>query len=483
MDEKDMLREDGAVADGSPLTDAEPTVDTTPVDDAAEVPAGATDETADEHTAEVDPAIESESGIVNQGEAEIVEAAPTVVYRWTYADQAAHDAALMTDARQAQRAARKRHAWLYVMIVMSVFLLSFAMLIGALAYVEYKGGSGYFDSSALDNPHMAEPDVAAIEFVKESVVAIEATLDGGKGRGIGTGIIWTSDGYIITNAHIVEDAERIRIYLYDGTYATADLIGMSKIDDIAVLKIDRHGLRAATFAESACYVGQPVYAVGTPASLDYAWTTTLGVISYVNREVKVYDDNGTLERKMTLLQTDTQVNPGNSGGPLVNYAGEIVGVVTMKLAQNYEGIGFAIPAAGAVTVAEAILDGTLDGMESPISTRRPLIGIKAIYLDEGTYAKVGDQILPVKDTSDLDDEDVIEMPVSGVYVTEVTEGTHAVGKLEAGDIIIAVNGYECTSMSELSAIIDNHDIGDVLTLTVYRGGSEKEIDVELSAEK
>jgi serine protease Do len=226
-----------------------------------------------------------------------------------------------------------------------------------------------------------------------------------------------------------------------------------------------------------------VYAVGTPASLDYAWTTTLGVISYVDREVKVYDDEGTLERKMTLLQTDTQVNPGNSGGPLVNYAGEIVGVVTMKLAEDYEGIGFAIPAAGAVAVAEAILDGTIEDMESPISTRRPLIGIKAIYLEEGTYARVGDKILPIKDTSDLEQEDIIEMPVNGIYVTEVTEGTDAVDKLEAGDIIIAINGYECTSMGEMSAIIDNHDIGDVLTLTIYRNGAEKEIDIELSAEK
>lgn len=464
MDEKDMLREDGAVTDTEPI--AEPRVETT-VD------------TPDESAAQVESESESESENVN------AEAAPTptVTYRWTYADQAAHDATLMQEARQGQKVGRKRHAWLYVMIVMAVFLLSFAMLIGALIYVEYKGGSGGFDSSALDNPHMAEPDVAAIEFVKESVVAIEVSLSGGAARSIGTGIIWTSDGYIITNAHIVENAELIRIHLYDDTYATAELIGQSEIDDIAVLKINRRGLRAATFAESACYVGQPVYAVGTPASLDYAWTTTLGVISYVDREVKVYDDEGTLERKMTLLQTDTQVNPGNSGGPLVNYAGEIVGVVTMKLAEDYEGIGFAIPAAGAVAVAEAILDGTIEDMESPISTRRPLIGIKAIYLEEGTYARVGDKILPIKDTSDLEQEDIIEMPVNGIYVTEVTEGTDAVDKLEAGDIIIAINGYECTSMGEMSAIIDNHDIGDVLTLTIYRNGAEKEIDIELSAEK
>ena len=479
MDEKDMLREDGALTDGVPAVDAAETAAETTVEIAEETAADTVAETIAETVAET---VANTPDVTTEA-AETIVAEPPVAYRWTYADQVAHDAALMQNARGARRAIRKRRAWVYIMIVMSVFLFSFAMLIGALAYVEYKGGSGYFDSSALDNPHMAEPDVAAIEYVKESVVAIEVTLDGGKGRSIGTGIIWTSDGYIITNAHIIEGGELIRIYLYDGTYATAEVIGQSAIDDIAVLKINRRGLRAATFAQSTCYVGQPVYAMGTPASLDYAWTTTLGVISYVDREVKVYDDDGTLERKMTLLQTDTQVNPGNSGGPLVSYAGEVVGVVTMKLAENYEGIGFAIPASGAVAVAEAILDGTLDEMESPISTRRPLIGIKAIYLEEGTYARIGDQILPIKDASDLDEDEIIEMPIAGVYVTEITEGTHAVGKLETGDIIIAVNGYECTSMAELSAVIDNHDIGDVLTLTVWRDGIEKDVDVELSAEK
>lgn len=408
---------------------------------------------------------------------------PPTAYRWTYADQRSHDAA--RDKKH-----RSKGLLLYALVMTGVFALSFGLLLGTMLM---KGGD-------LPTVQFAEPvtdengeiiygndyaDAVNIEKTKHSVVLIEVTTPNGGGSG--TGIILSEDGYIATNHHVIEDGTSIRVKFYDGTYASATLRGSSAVDDLAVIKVERSGLPAATFAKSSdCFVGQTVYAIGNPSGADMAWTTTKGCISYVDRELKIYHDDGTLEKKLKMIQTDAMVNPGNSGGPLVNVRGEVVGIVSMKLADGYEGIGFAIPSDGAAEILNAIIkDGNADNVNSNVSYDRPVIGIVGVYMEGGRhYVFEEDRIVEVSESYAQENPDEVISPgASGIYVRSLTEGTDAAVKLKAGDIITAINGVEATDMNVLMNEINEHYAGDDVTVTYYRNGLYTDVTITLSAAK
>jgi S1-C subfamily serine protease len=304
----------------------------------------------------------------------------------------------------------------------------------------------------------------------------------------------TADGYIATNHHVIEDATQIKVTFYDGSVLSAELVGSSEMDDLAVIKVDGFGLPAATFAHSDdCYVGQTVYAIGTPAGADFGWTTTKGIISYKDREVKIYnDDDGTLEKKLRLLQTDAMVNPGNSGGPLVNARGEVVGVVSMKLADGYEGIGFAIPSDGAVEILEAIMEfGNADNINSSLHHKRPMLGITGVYVDSGEYYlpnETGVKRLTEEELADYDKSELIHPDVSGIYIMGFADGMDAASKLVVGSIITAAKSKdtgtmeEITSMNHLSSILNEYYAGETITIQVYRGNTYAKADIVLSAQ-
>lgn len=353
------------------------------------------------------------------------------------------------------------------------------------------------DSEDLTDPDMeintAPPTdgapMDAVEGVTKalpSVVVIESKS--AEGDSTGTGIVLSEDGYIATNHHVIEDATRIRVTFYDGNTASAKIVGSSEMDDLAVIKVEMTGLTPATFAHSDdCYVGETVYAIGTPAGPDFAWTTTRGIISYVNREVKIYDDiDGTLLKKLRLLQTDANVNPGNSGGPLINESGNVVGVVSMKLAEGYEGIGFAIPSDGAVEILEAIIrDGNADSINSSISHKRPVLGITGVYLEENNYyvrTETGVQLITEAEVDQYGSDEVIFAEASGIYVVSVSPGTGSEHNLFVGDIITSVEGSEIFSMNDLMNVLNNHYAGDTVTLSVYRNGSTQNVSITLTAQ-
>ena len=338
-------------------------------------------------------------------------------------------------------------------------------------------------------PPMDGEQMDAVEGVTKalpSVVVIEAKT--AEGDGTGTGIVLSEDGYIATNHHVIEDATRIRVTFYDGQTASAKIVGSSEMDDLAVIKVELTGLTPATFAHSDdCYVGETVYAIGTPAGPDFAWTTTRGIISYVNREVKIYDDmDGTLLKKLRLLQTDANVNPGNSGGPLINEDGNVVGVVSMKLAEGYEGIGFAIPSDGAVEILEAIIrDGNADSINSSISHKRPVLGITGVYLEKDSYyvrTETGVQLITEDERDQYSSDEVIFAEASGIYVVSVSPGTGSERNLFVGDIITEVEGSEIFSMNDLMNALNDHYAGDTVTLSVYRGGSTQSVSITLTAQ-
>ena len=406
---------------------------------------------------------------------------PRTTYRWTYADQVKHD-------RKKSGHKKRSGVLVYTLVMCLVFLISFSMLISVLLLgsLSFRGGS----TPSILRPGISDPAnddeaVEGVEQAKRSVVVIEVTT--ATGGGTGTGIIMTDNGYIATNHHVIEDGERIKVTFYDGSYALADIVGSSEMDDLAVIKVNKSGLPAATFARSEeCYVGQTVYAIGAPAGPEFGWTTTRGIISYKDREVKMYDDSGSLQKKLRLIQTDANVNPGNSGGPLINTKGEVVGVVSMKLADGYEGIGFAIPSDGAVEILEAIMEkGHANDINSSLSHKRPMLGITGVYLiGEAYYVPnaTGVEMVPEEDLGKYDTAELIHPNVSGIYVMRLTEDMDAAAKLQIGDIITAVMGEEIGSMNQLMGVIDDHYAGDTVTLTVYRNGRYIPVDIVLSAQ-
>ena len=290
--------------------------------------------------------------------------------------------------------------------------------------------------------------------VTPSVVGISSETP--LGSATGTGIIMSQDGYIITNAHVVEDATSINVVIKNGDKmeeCTAQLIGEDNQTDLAVIKVDKTGLATAEFGKSSdLMVGELAIAIGNPLGMDLAGSVTGGIISALNRDLTIED------RQLTLIQTDAAINPGNSGGPLVNSYGQVIGINSAKISSNYaEGLGFAIPIDDAKPIIDSLLSyGYVKG--------RPMIGISGsdISAVEARY---------------------YNMP-QGVYIRAIEANTGAAkAGLKIGDIIVSVNGKKITSMDELNAIKKDHKAGDTVTLGIYRDDDIKDYTVELSESK
>ena len=256
--------------------------------------------------------------------------------------------------------------------------------------------------------------------------------------GQGSGIIINSDGYIVTNAHVVEGATGINVELdNDETYA-AKLIGIDTKTDLAVIKIEAENLVAAEFGNSdALQVGERVIAIGNPGGATLAGSVSQGIVSGVNRTLN--DGNHT----STYIQTDAAINPGNSGGALVNEYGQVVGINSAKVAAvDYEGIGFAIPVSEAKPIIDQLLQyGYVKG--------RAKLGITGQVINEALSQING---IPV-----------------GVYIWSIDPTSELAGKnVTQGDIIIAIDGQKITDFNDISAVLKTKAPGDVVTLTLYR---------------
>ena len=283
-----------------------------------------------------------------------------------------------------------------------------------------------------------------------SVVSITASAQSGKSSG--TGIVLSADGYLITNHHVIENAQVIAVQTSDERQFQASIIGSDEASDLAVLKVEADDLQPAEFGDSdKLAVGDRVVAIGDPLGAQLRGTMTSGIVSAINRDLEVND------RTMTLIQTDAALNNGNSGGPLINCYGQVIGINTMKLRSYYsttaEGLGFAIPMAVAKPILEEL-------MENGYVAGRPAIGI--------SY-----------DTLPLAFRIYYNLP-EGVYISAVYDGSDAQAKgVTAGDIITAVNGTRVTSIDELNRVKNQFTAGDSITLTLYNGGSYRDVEVTL----
>ncbi|MCR4805854.1 MAG: trypsin-like peptidase domain-containing protein [Clostridia bacterium] len=344
---------------------------------------------------------------------------------------------------------------------------------------ETAGNSGSVTINVSDDPTIAEAIAAK---TLPSVVGISTVITqtyngfggffgfgfGGGGdsysydtTAVGTGVIVDKTGYILTNSHVVNDGDTksITVSLYDGSTVEGTVLWNDATLDLAVVKIEDTGnLIAAELGDSdTVNIGSYAAAIGNPLGLEFERSMSQGIISGLGRSIAVSSENGSVTME-GLMQTDATINDGNSGGPLLNSKGQVIGINTAK-ASSGEGMGFAIP----INVAKPIVEQIM----ASGSFERPYIGISGISLQEQNQY-TSEQLMEEFGTD------------KGIYVASAApSGGAAAAGIKQGDVIIAVNGTEVGTMNKLNQLLVQFKVGDTVTLTVMQDKEEKAIDVVL----
>ena len=310
---------------------------------------------------------------------------------------------------------------------------------------------------------------------------VTVRVEHGEDVTVGTGMILTSDGYIVTNTHVIDGADRVTVTTYDGRELSATVTGAASDLDLSVLKAKANGLTPAAFASSKeCYVGQSVYAVGTPANTHYGWSVSHGIISFVNRPVS-FDGGKTTQ---SMLQTDAAINHGNSGGPLLNSAGQVVGIVTTRLSGDYAGVSFAIPSDAAVPAINAILSNQDTTSATEMESGEAALGIQGQFVERGcTYTLSPDGCVEIESGEAETGSDAFTPLQSGVCVLSVDEGFDAENFLAMGDLIVYINGVPVTGMDTVCEEVGKCRPGDAISVTYLRGGISNIFDIVLGAKQ
>lgn len=315
--------------------------------------------------------------------------------------------------------------------------------------------SGYTQLSASGTDMNVEQVAAAtansvVEITTE-IVSTDPRMGQYVTEGAGSGVIISSDGYIVTNNHVIEGASKITVRTRSGDTYSGTLIGTDEKTDLAVVKVDATGLSPATIGSSDdLVVGQSVVAIGNPLG-NLGGTVTDGIISALDREITIDDET------MTLLQTNAAINPGNSGGGLFNMRGELVGIVNAKSSgTGIEGLGFAIPMSDAEPIiTELISQGYVTG--------RIDLGMTLI------------------DINSLQSAMMYRVNYAGLYIRSVTEGSAAQSAgFRAGDLITAIDGTDVSSESEFSAVLKTHQAGDTVKISIVRNGEAYTLPLTLA---
>ena len=270
-------------------------------------------------------------------------------------------------------------------------------------------------------------------------------------QGAGSGVVYSEDGYIITNNHVISGASTITVTLHDGTELDATLVATDEQTDVAVIKVDKTGLTPVSFGDmTSLSVGDLAVAIGNPLGT-LSGTATEGIISALEREITI---DG---KSMSLIQTSASINPGNSGGGLFDQYGNLIGIVVAKSSgSDVEGLGFAIPADTVLKVAKSLI-------ENGYVTGRPAAGITIVDLtDASTAMQYG-------------------VDLTGVYIKEVTGSSAKKAGLKSGDLVYYINDVKVTSSAVLLKEIQSHNVGDTVTFTIVRNGEILKYDVKLQA--
>lgn len=325
----------------------------------------------------------------------------------------------------------------------------------------------------------------AVDKLYDATVIVKVSKDGKSISGWGSGFVYkkdNNDAYILTNHHVVDGARDIGVEMSNGTVVDSTLVGSDEFADVAVLKIDASSvLEVAEIGESEnLRVGDTVFAIGTPVSLDYSFTVTRGILSGKNRLVEMKSSSsssngysffgGSREQKSTdswymkLLQIDASINSGNSGGPLANCNGEVVGITNSKLSSSYsqtsiENIGFAIPIEDALEVASNIENG-----KTTSTSDKPTLGVS---MTDVSGAAANNISLP-------------DSVKTGAVIVEVMDDSNASrAGLKSGDVIIKYDDYEITDFKHLKYYLFKSKKGDKVRITYLRDGKERTTDLTL----
>jgi serine protease Do len=268
-------------------------------------------------------------------------------------------------------------------------------------------------------------------------------------EGAGSGVIFTEDGYIVTNYHVIQGANKVQVTLHNGETYPASIVGGNNDMDIAVIKIKATGLKPAKVGDSSTVqVGDTAVAIGNPLG-QLGGTATTGIISALDRNLTIEG------RTLSLIQTDAAINGGNSGGGLFNSKGELIGIVDAKSSGvGVEGLAFALPINSVVDDINAIIENGTGG------TTRPVVGV--------TIADVSE-----------DSARYYQLESAGVYITQVTGENAKKAGFQSEDRIVSLDGEEITSSQQFVAAVKKHKAGDIVTIVVSRSGQEIEIKTEL----
>lgn len=325
----------------------------------------------------------------------------------------------------------------------------------------------------LDNKHNSNLNLdsnasilsSAINKVYDSTVMINNYKDD-KISNTGSGFIYKVDdkyGYVMTNHHVIDNSKKIVLVLTDDSEIEAKVLGSDQYLDLAVLRFDKKYVKTVVTIgkNSECKLGDEVFTIGSPLGYEYRGTVTNGIISGFNRLVEVSVSGNGDDWVMEVIQTNTAVNPGNSGGPLFNTNGEVIGVISLKLVEDsVEGMGFAIPIADAMSHIEKLEKGQ--------EIERPLLGISMVNASNKTI---------LKKYYNIDLKDDIN---NGVVVIEISDGTGASkSSLKKGDVITKIDGKNVDNLAYLKYLLYKHNVGDTVELTYYRDGKYNTTKVNL----
>ena len=373
-------------------------------------------------------------------------------YQWNYSLQNQHEKAFLQK--------KKKRSVLTFSLAM---LLSFLLCFGAIAAALFIDDGGTSNVPVQNVSNNTEQVVAKL---LPQTVLISAAVDGGVSYG--TGFFIRESGYIATNYHIVEGADVIEITLYSGMVKRATVVGYSYADDLAVLKISGNYYPTVTIGTSATvFAGTSVIAVGNPSGSQYSWTVTQGIVSNPYRTIVLSDNYEMIE--MDMMQFDATVNGGNSGGPLCNLNGEVIGIVTRKH-NSLDGIAMAIPIDGAMEILNAIIqNGNANGVVSSVSRTRPLLGITGTTIHKGEQYYYND----VEYTAAYD----------GVLIVGLSDVGAAIDKVCVGDILITFAGVRTSTMEDLTNILYSCKPGQTVALSVWRNGSIVEMTLTFASRR
>ena len=354
-----------------------------------------------------------------------------------------------------------------VIYIVSIIIAVFIGVIATILVLKFVPGTKEVVNRTVKDVSIEETNTIkeSIAKIKDAVVVIESYKNGQK-ISQGSGFVYKKEdqkGYVLTNHHVIEGADEIKVVSNNDQSVEAKLLGSDELSDLAVLSIDESAVMdVATFAKSEdVEVGDTVFTVGTPLGNEYKGTVTKGILSGKNRLVSVDTTSGRFV--MEVLQTDAAMNPGNSGGPLVNVNGEVIGVNSLKLVEDeIEGMGFAIPS--------ELVQTELESLEQGKEIVRPKLGVEFTDLSN-SYLLYRSGIMIDKDIE------------QGVVVVNVTKGTPASDAgLQPGDVITEMDGIAVENTSHFRYLLYKHKVGDTVTIKYVRNGNTEEVKLHLNQE-